>query len=625
MAFLDISNGLRVNGQFPLDSRVVAANEAARYAIPDGAVYEGLVVYEESTKKLFVLDDISQKSFIDGWTEVGSGGSAGVPETSYFQSGAGGSLNETLWIGTKQQYDARTDAQKGSETIHYITDDLTLVTGAGENTNTYLLSDFGITSTADQIDHAAQQLDGVMVSDFVSADSTNVFTNKSGAISQWTNDAGYLTSQISHSDIVDSNSTVTVNADTTQVNGGSVDENGNLTVNIDLPELSTLLTRTNIQDDDFAPTGVWDFRNGTLLANLSAMVTKASIDDALDTDAQDPNRYYSSNNGGSWDSVQATIPDASIAAVKLDADVNESLDLAESALQALPTVELSNLSTPVQTSLGRADSALQSIEAASITETELNTTVNASLDKADSALQNLDGVQQFAKDTTTRLGKEKLPEDTVYDADLSSYATSTDLTYTNLSTTDTNWPTTTVGYGITDALAITNINSVAEYEALTFTTGQIAYFNNITFIGNVVTYAGTDVPAPVFPFTFEDRFIGFWAQDQLGLTTFPAYTGNGSSEGVTATDVEVPLTIGETYFTSVGDPVAVLTTDGTFRGFTQNANVIPNSGANNATGVTIADIGADSYLYDAAPVTVNGLGRFNGTQWEIFTSTLITI
>lgn len=37
---------------------------------------------------------------------------------------------------------------------------------------------------------------------YVTASSTNTFTNKSGNISQWTNDSGYLTSQTSHADVV---------------------------------------------------------------------------------------------------------------------------------------------------------------------------------------------------------------------------------------------------------------------------------------------------------------------------------------------------------------------------------------------------------------------------------------
>ena len=391
MAFLDILSGFRVNGQFPVDSRIVAANEAARYAIPTGAVYEGLVVFEESTKKLFVLDDLSNANNIDGWTEVGGSGSEGLPEVTQFQSGAGGTLNETFWIGTLEQYNARTDAQKDSETIHFVTDDLTPVTGAGDNPVVYLLSDFGITSTAAQIDHAAEQLDGITLSnDLVTSDSTTVFTNKSGAISQWTNDSGYLTTQISHTNVVDESSTITVNADSTQTNGGSVDAQGNLTINVDLPDLSLLITRQNVLSDDFNPTGLWDFRNAdVLIGDISADVDKASIDAALNTSAASPNTFYGSNNGGAWSAI--TLDDNSIVLSKLDLAVRTSLGKADSALQSLPTVDLSNLSTGVQASLGKADSALQSLP--TIELSNLSTGVQASLGKADSAIQSIPTIE----------------------------------------------------------------------------------------------------------------------------------------------------------------------------------------------------------------------------------------
>ena len=75
-----------------------------------------------------------------------------------------------------------------------------------------------------------------------------------------------------------------------------------------------------------------------------------------------------------------------------DADITVT-QLANNAVETLKikdlNVTLGKLETSVQTSLGKADSALQSIAAGSITETELNASVNASLDLADSALQSI--------------------------------------------------------------------------------------------------------------------------------------------------------------------------------------------------------------------------------------------
>jgi hypothetical protein len=67
--------------------------------------------------------------------------------------------------------------------------------------------------------------------------------------------------------------------------------------------------------------------------------------------------------------------------------VQDSLDLADTALQALPEVGKSDLSQAVQNSLDAADSALQSIAAGSVGSTELDVATNASLGLADTALQ----------------------------------------------------------------------------------------------------------------------------------------------------------------------------------------------------------------------------------------------
>ena len=75
-----------------------------------------------------------------------------------------------------------------------------------------------------------------------------------------------------------------------------------------------------------------------------------------------------------------------------DADITVT-QLADDAVETSKikdlNVTLSKLESSVQTSLSKADSAMQSIAAGSITETELNASVNASLDLADSALQEI--------------------------------------------------------------------------------------------------------------------------------------------------------------------------------------------------------------------------------------------
>ena len=139
---------------------------------------------------------------------------------------------------------------------------------------------------------------------------------------------------------------------------------------------------------------------------------------------------------------------------------------ADSALQTLPTVNLSDLSTSVQGSLGKADSALQSLPTVALSN--LSSTVQTSLGKADTALQNLDGVQQFAKDTTTRLTSGKLP---------------TDVVYTEVGT----WtPTGTLGTlnDTTSATYVKNGSVVHVFAQLDVTTFAVSGTNLITIGGN---------------------------------------------------------------------------------------------------------------------------------------------
>ena len=64
MAFLDLNNGFRINGAFPVDSRFTVADEAARLAIPAGGLYEGLWVYQEDTSEVYILTDKPANTWI---------------------------------------------------------------------------------------------------------------------------------------------------------------------------------------------------------------------------------------------------------------------------------------------------------------------------------------------------------------------------------------------------------------------------------------------------------------------------------------------------------------------------------------------------------------------------------
>lgn len=63
----------------PIDSRVTVANETARLAFATFNVYEGLVVYQEDTDELYVLNDAANPDQTSSWSTVGGG--SGFPFT----------------------------------------------------------------------------------------------------------------------------------------------------------------------------------------------------------------------------------------------------------------------------------------------------------------------------------------------------------------------------------------------------------------------------------------------------------------------------------------------------------------------------------------------------------------
>ena len=72
MAVIDFLNNFRIQDAVPIDTRFVADNEAARLALPDGVVYEGLLVYQKDNNHVYVLEDITQANHADGWDNITS-------------------------------------------------------------------------------------------------------------------------------------------------------------------------------------------------------------------------------------------------------------------------------------------------------------------------------------------------------------------------------------------------------------------------------------------------------------------------------------------------------------------------------------------------------------------------
>ena len=68
MAIIPFFNTFQIQAPEPIDSRFVLEDEAARFAYPTGALYEGLLVYQMDTKVLWTLTDVSNKDNSLGWS-----------------------------------------------------------------------------------------------------------------------------------------------------------------------------------------------------------------------------------------------------------------------------------------------------------------------------------------------------------------------------------------------------------------------------------------------------------------------------------------------------------------------------------------------------------------------------
>ena len=75
---ITFSDGFDITNNEPIDARFTVSNQTERLGFSPVNVYEGLIVYQEDTNKLYMLTDTSLLSSTSGWTEIGIGGS--VPQ-----------------------------------------------------------------------------------------------------------------------------------------------------------------------------------------------------------------------------------------------------------------------------------------------------------------------------------------------------------------------------------------------------------------------------------------------------------------------------------------------------------------------------------------------------------------
>ena len=80
---ISVQSGFQIGNIDPVDARFAVADQAARLGFATDNVYEGLIVYQQDTDELYVLNDASDPSDNNNWSQVGEG--AGFPFTGSAQ------------------------------------------------------------------------------------------------------------------------------------------------------------------------------------------------------------------------------------------------------------------------------------------------------------------------------------------------------------------------------------------------------------------------------------------------------------------------------------------------------------------------------------------------------------
>ena len=94
---ITLPGGFNITNNEPVDARITVANQSARLGFSSANVFEGLVVYQQDTDELYVLNDASDPSDNNNWSQVGEG--VGFPYTGSAQItgslGVTGSITST--------------------------------------------------------------------------------------------------------------------------------------------------------------------------------------------------------------------------------------------------------------------------------------------------------------------------------------------------------------------------------------------------------------------------------------------------------------------------------------------------------------------------------------------------
>ena len=89
---ISVQSGFQIGNIDPIDARFVVADQTARLGFASDNVYEGLVVYQKDTDKLYVLVDASDNTVNSNWSEIVVSGTSGTNLTGIFSGSFSGSF-----------------------------------------------------------------------------------------------------------------------------------------------------------------------------------------------------------------------------------------------------------------------------------------------------------------------------------------------------------------------------------------------------------------------------------------------------------------------------------------------------------------------------------------------------
>ena len=89
--------GFQVTSQDPIDSRITVVDQTARLALNEFNVYPGLIVYQQSTQEVYVLNNTGSVNSNSGWSIL-SGSAGGSSYAAEWSLGASGT-NDYVFSG----------------------------------------------------------------------------------------------------------------------------------------------------------------------------------------------------------------------------------------------------------------------------------------------------------------------------------------------------------------------------------------------------------------------------------------------------------------------------------------------------------------------------------------------